>query len=107
MRLHCDGSQDRERTDPLLQEAGDSLMMKIGEVSGRLARAGVAPPVGMTWADAIANRNWVIHLEHLEPFRNLLGQVAGADLSGGRKVPGERTRHLSEFGRFGHNFGEK
>lgn len=48
-------------SDPLLQEAGDSLMMKIGEVSGRLARAGMAPPAGINWADAIGNRNWVIH----------------------------------------------
>ena len=48
-------------TDELLQEAGDSLMMKLGEASGRLARTGVEPPSGVAWADAIANRNWLIH----------------------------------------------
>ena len=31
-------------TDELLQEAGDSLMMKLGDAAGRLARAGVEPP---------------------------------------------------------------
>jgi len=48
-------------TDELLQEAGDSLMMKLGEAAGRLARAGVEPPPGVAWTDAIANRNWLIH----------------------------------------------
>lgn len=47
--------------DPLSQEAGDSLMMKIGEFSRRLSDAGVAPPDGVMWSDAIANRNWEIH----------------------------------------------
>ena len=48
-------------TDELLQEAGDSLMMKLGEAAGRLATAGVEPPPGVGWTDAIANRNWLIH----------------------------------------------
>lgn len=47
--------------DPLLQEAGDSLMMKLGEAAGRLARASVEPPARVAWSDAIANRNWLIH----------------------------------------------
>jgi uncharacterized protein with HEPN domain len=47
--------------DPLLQEAGDSLMMKIGEAANRLSRADVVAPDGVAWADAIANRNWLIH----------------------------------------------
>lgn len=45
----------------LIQEAGDSIMMKVGEAAGRLARVGVKPPDGVEWSDAIANRNWVIH----------------------------------------------
>lgn len=47
--------------DELLQEAGDSLMMKLGEASTRLSRAGVDGPDGVEWPAAIANRNWLIH----------------------------------------------
>jgi uncharacterized protein with HEPN domain len=47
--------------DPLLQEAGDSLMMKLGEAANRLGRAGVAAPTGAPWSLAVANRNWLIH----------------------------------------------
>lgn len=47
--------------DPLLQEAGDSLMMKLGEASNRLSKAGVAGPKGVEWPAAVANRNWLIH----------------------------------------------
>lgn len=47
--------------DPLLQEAGDSIMMKIGEAARRLSQQEAAPPDGVRWAEAIANRNWVIH----------------------------------------------
>lgn len=36
-------------------------MMKIGEAASRLSRAGVAAPDGVEWANAIANRNWLIH----------------------------------------------
>ena len=53
--------QQAYTADPLLQEAGDSLMMKLGEAAGRLARAGVPPPPGLAWTDAIDNRNWLIH----------------------------------------------
>ena len=47
--------------DDLLQEAGDSLMMKLGEASNRLSRSGIEGPDGVSWQDAIANRNWLIH----------------------------------------------
>jgi uncharacterized protein with HEPN domain len=47
--------------DDLLQEAGDSLMMKLGEASIRLSRASLEGPDGVSWQDAIANRNWLIH----------------------------------------------
>lgn len=53
--------EDAYASEPLLQEAGDSLMMKLGEAAGRLSHAGVAAPPGVVWADAIANRNWLIH----------------------------------------------
>lgn len=53
--------QEAYAADGLLQEAGDSLMMKLGEAAGRLAKAKVNPPPGVVWADAIANRNWLIH----------------------------------------------
>ena len=50
------GSSQREIADslgvsqpPLLQEAGDSLMMKLGEAAGRLARTNVEPPPGVVW----------------------------------------------------------
>jgi len=47
--------------DPLAQEAGDALMMKIGEAASRLSGNGVVAPAGVSWADGIANRNWLIH----------------------------------------------
>ncbi len=47
--------------DPLLQEAGDSLMMKVGEAANRLSRLGVLEPDGVEWALAVANRNFLIH----------------------------------------------
>lgn len=48
-------------SDGLRQEAGDSLMMKIGEAASRLSRANVDSPDGLLWRDAVANRNWLIH----------------------------------------------
>lgn len=56
-----DRGKDAYLADDLLQEAGDSLMMKIGEASNRLSRAGTAGPEGVEWTDAVANRNWLIH----------------------------------------------
>ncbi len=47
--------------DVLLQEAGDSLMMKLGEAANRLAQLGVLAPEGVDWALAVANRNFLIH----------------------------------------------
>jgi uncharacterized protein with HEPN domain len=47
--------------DALLQEAGDSLMMKLGESANRLSRLGVLAPDGVEWALAVANRNFIIH----------------------------------------------
>lgn len=47
--------------DPLLQEAGDAIMMKLGEAANRLTRLGLEPPRGIRWLDAVDNRNWLIH----------------------------------------------
>lgn len=48
-------------SDPISQEAGDSIMMKIGELAGRMSRKGIKSPDSVRWSDAVANRNWVIH----------------------------------------------
>lgn len=53
--------RDRYLADDLLQEAGDSLMMKLGEAANRLSRLGVEAPDGVDWALAVANRNFIIH----------------------------------------------
>ena len=56
-------SSGREEYDEneLLQEAGDSLILKIGEAANRLGRVGEPEPAGLTWATVVANRNWIIH----------------------------------------------
>ena len=56
-----ESGRDRYDSDELLQEAGDSLMMKIGEAANRLSRVGVVAPKGVEWNSAIGNRNWLIH----------------------------------------------
>jgi len=48
-------------TDALIQEAGDSLMMKLGEAANRLAKLEVLAPDGVQCALAVANRNLLIH----------------------------------------------
>ncbi len=53
--------KDRYLADKLLQEAGDSLMMKLGEAANRLSKLGVNAPDGVDWALAVANRNFIIH----------------------------------------------
>lgn len=53
--------RERYVNDDLLQEAGDSLMMKLGEASKRLSALEVLAPDGVDWALAIANRNFIIH----------------------------------------------
>lgn len=77
--------QDAYADDPLLQEAGDSLMMKLGEAAGRLARANVPPPSGVAWADAIANRNWLIH-QYDQIDRRLTWVTLTRDLAGWRSA---------------------
>lgn len=52
---------DAYLADPLLQEAGDSLMMKLGEAANRLSKLDVLAPEGVQWSLAVANRNFIIH----------------------------------------------
>lgn len=65
--------------DALLQEAGDSLMMKLGEAANRLARFGVLAPAGVEWALAVANRNFLIH-QYDEISRELTWATISTDL---------------------------
>ncbi len=53
--------KDAYMGDHLLQEAGDSLMMKLGESANRLSRLGLLAPEGVEWSLAVANRNFLIH----------------------------------------------
>lgn len=53
--------KDAYLADDLLQEAGDSLMMKLGEAANRLSRLELLAPDGVEWAIAVANRNFLIH----------------------------------------------
>lgn len=65
--------------DALLQEAGDSLMMKLGEAANRLSRLGVLAPDGVEWALAVANRNFIIH-QYDEINRELTWLTLSRDL---------------------------
>lgn len=65
--------------DPLLQEAGDSLMMKLGEAANRLSKLGVLAPDGVEWALAVANRNFIIH-QYDEINRSITWQTLAKDL---------------------------
>ncbi len=65
--------------DPILQEAGDALMMKLGEAANRLARLEVLAPDGVEWALAVANRNFIIH-QYDEISRELTWLTLSRDL---------------------------
>ena len=66
--------------DPLMQEAGDSLMTKLGEAANRLSRLDVLAPQGVDWSLAIANRNFIIH-QYDEVNRELTWLTLERDLS--------------------------
>src|SRR5699024_2960427 len=69
--------------DQLLQEAGESLRMKLGEAASRLSRLNVLAPDGVEWALAIANRNFIIHqYDNIDREQTWLTLVA--DLPGWR-----------------------
>ena len=71
--------EDGYLADALLQEAGDSLMMKVGEAANRLSRLGVLEPDGVDWALAVANRNFLIH-QYDEIDRRLTWLTLSRDL---------------------------
>lgn len=71
--------RDAYLADDLLQEAGDSLMMKLGEAANRLAKMGVLAPAGVEWALAVANRNFLIH-QYDEINRSLTWRTLSVDL---------------------------
>jgi uncharacterized protein with HEPN domain len=71
--------KDAYLADALLQEAGDSLMMKLGEAANRLAKLGVLAPEGVEWALAVANRNFIIH-QYDQINRAITWQTLSADL---------------------------
>lgn len=48
-------------SDEIAQEAGDSIMMKIGEAAKTLAARGVPAPPGISWSDAAKNREKLAH----------------------------------------------
>ena len=48
-------------SDEAAQEAGDSLMMKIGEAAKTLAARGIQAPAGVSWSDAAKNREKLAH----------------------------------------------
>ncbi|GEP40355.1 hypothetical protein NPS01_40180 [Nocardioides psychrotolerans] len=88
--LHIEGWLDRvdeivERgkgaylADALLQEAGDSLMIALGEVANRLSRLGVLAPRGVDWALSVANGNFIIH-QYDEINRTLTWLTLSVDL---------------------------
>jgi uncharacterized protein with HEPN domain len=71
--------KDAYLADDLLQEAGDSLMMKLGDAANRLSRLKVLAPDGVEWALAVANRNFLIH-QYDEINRRLTWLTLSRDL---------------------------
>jgi uncharacterized protein with HEPN domain len=71
--------KDAYLADDLLQEAGDSLMMKLGEAANRLSSLDVLAPDGVDWALAVANRNFLIH-QYDEINRELTWLTLSRDL---------------------------
>jgi len=74
-----DGGRVAYDASALLHEAGDSLMMKIGEAAKRLDRAGIKAPKGVNWSDGVSNRNWLIH-QYDEIGRNITWATLTASL---------------------------
>lgn len=71
--------RDTYLADDLLQEAGDSLMMKLGEAANRISKLDVLAPDGVDWALAVANRNFIIH-QYDEINRVITWQTLSVDL---------------------------
>jgi uncharacterized protein with HEPN domain len=85
--------------DALLQEAGDSLMMKLGEAANRLSRLGVLAPDGVEWALAVANRNFIIH-QYDEINRELTWLTLSRDLPAWRSLSSVSTALCRVLGAF-------
>lgn len=66
--------------DPVTQEAGDSLMIKIGEASKHLAARGIIAPPGVNWSDAAKNREVLAH-HYSTVDRNLTWQTLSVSLA--------------------------
>jgi uncharacterized protein with HEPN domain len=66
-------------TDPVAQEAGDSLMMKIGEAAKHLALRDTEAPAGVKWSDAARNRE-KLALHYSIVDRNLTWQTLSVSL---------------------------
>lgn len=73
-----DGKAAYDR-DLVAQEAGDSLMIKIGEASKYLAASGIVPPAGVNWSDAAKNREVLAH-HYSTVDRNLTWQTLSVSL---------------------------
>lgn len=74
-----DGGKAAYDRDPVAQEAGDSLMIKIGEASKYLAASGIGAPQGVKWSDAAKNREVLAH-HYSTVDRNLTWQTLSVSL---------------------------
>ncbi|MDN5763502.1 MAG: hypothetical protein L0H41_14460 [Microlunatus sp.] len=84
--------RDAYLDDLILQEAGDSLMMKLGEAANRLARLDMLAPDGVDWALAVANQNFIIH-QYEQTNRAMTWRTLAVDLSGWASSLRRTTRH--------------
>jgi uncharacterized protein with HEPN domain len=71
--------------DPVVQEAGDSLIIKIGEASKYLAIRDTKAPAGVSWSDAAKNREKLAHHYSIID-RNLMWQTLSVSLPGWEKA---------------------
>lgn len=74
-----DGGKAAYDRDPVAQEAGDSLMIKIGEASKYCAASGIGAPQGVKWSDAAKNREVLAH-HYSTVDRNLTWQTLSVSL---------------------------
>lgn len=74
-----DGGKAAYDRDPVAQEAGDSLMLKIAEASKYLAASGIGAPQGVKWSDAAKNREVLAH-HYSTVDRNLTWQTLSVSL---------------------------
>lgn len=88
--------KDAYVADDLLQEAGDSLMIKLGEAANRLSKLDVRAPEGVAWADAIANRNFLIH-QYDEIDREISWVTLSKDLPAWKNSLGSLIEEANAF----------